>query len=94
MFALSHVLLLMPQNPFHTLQFAETAYTAGDVPLATMMFVQVVYMTHGTDGSEPLAESTPEGITVRAWYGVKLVCPHIQPLAQFTNRRWLPSLSL
>ena len=67
-----HVLLLAPQNPFYVLQVAETAYTAGDVALAIKMFLTVVDMTDGDD-SEPPVESTPLGITVRAWYGVKLV---------------------
>ncbi|EIW79724.1 TPR-like protein [Coniophora puteana RWD-64-598 SS2] len=69
--ALSHVIVLAPQNPFYLLQAAETAYTAGDVPLSIRMFLMVVDMSDGDD-NEPLAESTPLGITVRAWYGVKL----------------------
>ncbi|KAL4076756.1 hypothetical protein V8B97DRAFT_2016059 [Scleroderma yunnanense] len=69
--SLSHTLLLSPQNPIYVLQSAETAYTAGDLPLALKMFLMVVDMTDGDD-SESLAESTPLGITVRAWYGVKL----------------------
>jgi hypothetical protein len=71
--ALSHVLLLAPQNPFYVLQAAETAYTAGDIPLACKMYLLVVDMTAGEDG-EVSAESVPTGITVRAWYGVKQVC--------------------
>jgi hypothetical protein len=67
-----HVLLLAPQNPFYALQAAETAYTVGDVALSIKMFLTVVDMTDGDD-SESLVESTPLGITVRAWYGVKLV---------------------
>ncbi|KAF8128535.1 TPR-like protein [Boletus edulis] len=69
--SLEHVLLLAPQNPFYVLQAAETAYTAGDLALAIKMFLMVVDMTDGDD-SESLVESTPLGITVRAWYGVKL----------------------
>lgn len=65
--ALSHALLLNPQNPFYVLQSAETAYTIGDVPLAVKMFLMTVDMT---DESDP--PSTPTGINVRAWYGVKL----------------------
>lgn len=70
--SLMHVLLLAPQNPFYVLQAAETAYTAGDLALSIKMFLMVVDMTDGDD-SESLVESTPLGITVRAWYGVKLV---------------------
>ncbi|KAG6380339.1 TPR-like protein [Boletus reticuloceps] len=69
--SLEHVLLLAPQNPFYVLQAAETGYTAGDLALAIKMFLMVVDMTDGDD-SESLVESTPLGITVRAWYGVKL----------------------
>ncbi|KAF9232638.1 TPR-like protein [Melanogaster broomeanus] len=74
--ALMHVLLLAPQNPFHVLQAAETAYTAGDLPLSIKMFLTVIDMTDGDD-SESLIESTPLGITVRAWYGVKLCAKRI-----------------
>lgn len=70
--ALSHALLLSPQNPIYILQSAETAYTARDLPLSLRMFLVVTDMTDG-DESECLVESTPVGITVRAWYGVKLV---------------------
>lgn len=66
--ALSHALLLAPQNPFTFLQFAETAYTSGDVPLAFKMFLCVIDMD---DHDEIL--SVPGGICTRAWWGVKLV---------------------
>lgn len=69
---LSHVLLLSPQNPFYVLQTAETAYTAGDIPMSIKMFLTTVDMTDADD-SVALVDSTPTGITVRAWYGVKLV---------------------
>ncbi|KIJ64762.1 hypothetical protein HYDPIDRAFT_111357 [Hydnomerulius pinastri MD-312] len=74
--ALTHALLLAPQNPFYVLQAAETAYTAGDLPLSIKMYLTVVDMTDGDD-SESLVESTPLGITVRAWYGVKLCARRI-----------------
>lgn len=68
--ALSHALLLAPQNPFTVLQFAETAYTAGDLPLALKMFLVVVDM-----GERDLENDEPAiGINVRGWFGVKLVC--------------------
>ncbi|KAH7922113.1 TPR-like protein [Leucogyrophana mollusca] len=70
--ALSHALLLAPQNPFYALQFAETAYTANDLPLALKTFLVVVDMSDGDESGVTLAESTPLGITVRAWFGVKL----------------------
>ncbi|KAF9029501.1 TPR-like protein [Hymenopellis radicata] len=68
--ALSHVLLLAPQNPFHTLRFAETAFTANDIPLALKMSLIVVDMTE-TDVTGP-HETAAAGISIRAWWGVKL----------------------
>ncbi|KIM41557.1 hypothetical protein M413DRAFT_71695 [Hebeloma cylindrosporum] len=65
--ALSHALLLTPQNPFTFLQFAETAYTAGDIPLALKMFLVVIDMNEVED-----EDAIPLGISVRAWWGTKL----------------------
>jgi len=62
--ALSHVLLLASQNPFYVLRFAETAYTAGDLPLAHKMFLRVIDMDE-PNGKESNAAK-------RAWWGVKL----------------------
>ncbi|KAG6827952.1 hypothetical protein H0H92_009860 [Tricholoma furcatifolium] len=65
--ALSHAMILSPQNPFTALQFAETAYTAGDVSLALRMFLNVVEM-----GERDLTiDEPPTGINIRAWLGVK-----------------------
>ncbi|KAA1471927.1 TPR-like protein [Dentipellis sp. KUC8613] len=75
--SLQHVLLLAPQNPFYVLQAAETAYTAGDLPLAIKFFLVVVDMTD-EDGDRPAKDSTPTGITVRAWYGVELCARRLQ----------------
>lgn len=69
--ALAHALLLNPQNPFHVLQAAETAYTIGDIPLAIKFYLVVIEMTDGDD-KHP-GDSVPTGISVRAWYGVKTV---------------------
>jgi len=73
--SLQHVLLLAPQNPFYALQAAEIAYTLGDVPLASKLFLTVVDMTDSDaengQQSIAIADSIPEGITVRAWFGVK-----------------------
>ena len=71
--ALSHALLLSPQNPSYFLQFAETAYLAEDVPLALKTFLQTVDMTDDDDGDLAPSDSIPMGITLRAWFGVKLV---------------------
>ena len=74
--ALQHALILAPQNPFYVQQAAETAYTAGDVPLATKFFLGVVDMTEDPD-LDPASriESVPEGLAVRAWFGIKQVSP-------------------
>jgi len=61
-------LLLTPQNPFTFLQFAETAYTSGDIPLALKMFLVVIDMNEVED-----EDAIPLGISVRAWWGTKLV---------------------
>ena len=76
--ALSHVLLLAPQNPFHMLHFAETAYLVTDVPLALKVFLQAVDMTDDDDqdGVTPM-DTVPSKLVLRAWFGVKLVCSHI-----------------
>ena len=63
--ALSHALLLAPQNVFIFLQFAETAYTSRDIPLALKMFLVVIDMND--------ADDTPGGVSTRAWWGVTLV---------------------
>ncbi|KAF8634369.1 hypothetical protein AX15_000940 [Amanita polypyramis BW_CC] len=65
--SLSHALLLSPQNPFTVLQFAETAYSAGDLPLALKMYLVVIDMDDGT-----AAQESPQGFSIRAWYGIKL----------------------
>ena len=68
--AISHALLLAPQNPFYVLEFAEIAYSSGDMPLAVKTFLMAVDMTDDEDA--PIT-SYQTGITLRAWYGVKLV---------------------
>lgn len=69
--ALSHALLLAPQNPFYVLEFAEIAHASGDVHLAIRTFLVVVDMTDDEDA--PITSHQTD-ITLRAWYGVKLVC--------------------
>ncbi|TFY63849.1 hypothetical protein EVJ58_g3009 [Rhodofomes roseus] len=73
--ALSHALILAPQSPFYFLQFAETAYLAADITLSLKMFLVAVDMTDDDDGPVPPQDSIPTGLTLRAWYGVKL-CTH------------------
>ncbi|KAG1795016.1 uncharacterized protein HD556DRAFT_1236102 [Suillus plorans] len=89
-YVLSHVLLLTPQNPFYVLQATETAYTSEDFSLAIKMFLTVVDMTNTDDSEQLLQESTPLGITVRAWFGMKL-CTHW--LAQNANLKSLLNTS-
>ncbi|KZT28258.1 TPR-like protein [Neolentinus lepideus HHB14362 ss-1] len=74
--SLAHVLLLAPQNPFHVLRFAETAYTAGDVSLAMKSFLNVIDMADA-DEDAPL-EQVPSGFTVRAWFGIKQCARRLQ----------------
>lgn len=69
--ALSHAQLLAPQNPFFAQQAAETAYTAGDLALALRLFLAVVDMSDGDDADRE-RDAPPMGVTVRAWFGVKL----------------------
>ena len=75
--SLSHALILAPQNPYHFLQFAETAYLASDIPLSLKTYLQVVDMTDDDDEDVPPSDSIPTSITLRAWFGVKLVRPFL-----------------
>ena len=82
--SLQHALLLAPQNPFYVLQAAEVAYTAGDVPLAARFYLMVIDMTEDPD-LDPASrvEAVPEGIAVRAWFGLKQVWHSILPSLQY-----------
>lgn len=79
--ALTHALLLAPQNPLHVLYFAELAFLVPDIPLALKMYLQAVDMTDDDDqdGIAP-SDTVPTGMVLRAWFGVKLVS--LQILAQ------------
>lgn len=64
------------------------AHTSGDVPLAIRTFLMVVDMT---DDEDAPTTSYQTDITLRAWYGVKLVCRarvvrrrKLMPSAEFT----------
>lgn len=72
--ALTHALLLAPQNPLHVLYFAELAFLVPDIPLALKMYLQAVDMTDDDDqdGIAP-SDTVPTGMVLRAWFGVKLV---------------------
>lgn len=67
--SLTHALLISPQNPFTHLQFAETAYTANDIPLALKMFLLVIDMD--SNDHEMKTNDPPMGIQIRAWMGIK-----------------------
>ncbi|KIK07160.1 hypothetical protein K443DRAFT_87921 [Laccaria amethystina LaAM-08-1] len=73
--SLSHALLLNAQNPFTYLQFAETAYTAGDIPLALKMFLVVIDMNESDIPDS--SDRPPSGISIRAWWGTKLCTRHL-----------------
>ncbi|CED84682.1 Uncharacterized conserved protein [Phaffia rhodozyma] len=60
---ISHPLLLAPQNPIHFLRQAETAYTAGDLPLAFKAYLLCLSLSEkSSDG---------KGMVVRCWFGLK-----------------------
>lgn len=61
---------MAPQNPFYVLEFAEIANASGDIPLAIRTFLMVVDMT---DDEDAPTTSYQTDLTLRAWYGVKLV---------------------
>lgn len=77
--AIQHARLLAPQSPFHALHAAEVAYTAGDVPLAARLFLCAAELAEDPEsetergGAGAPEEAVPEGVAVRAWFGVKQV---------------------
>ena len=80
---MQHVLLLAPQNPFYVAHAGETALTMNDVPLALKYFLLAVELSDADPSDRNVAESVPEGVTVRAWYGVKSVCDLKEPVDIF-----------
>lgn len=85
--SIQHAILLAPQNPFHALHAAEIAYTVGDIPLAAKLFLGAVDMIEDPElDAAARVEAVPEGIAVRAWFGVKQVSLDI-------NCSWNPLLS-
>lgn len=69
------------------LEFAEIAYASGDMPLAVKTFLMAVDMTDDEDA--PIA-SYQTDVTLRAWYGVKLV----RHLFEVRGRRIMTSAEL
>lgn len=70
--ALDHAIVLAPHDPFVQLKYAETAYSAGDVPLAYKAYLRTVEMAteKGTEGE---VMNRKGGATRRAVLGAKLV---------------------
>ncbi|KAG9034366.1 hypothetical protein FS837_002225, partial [Tulasnella sp. UAMH 9824] len=75
--ALSHAMLLAPQNPFYVLQFAETAATSGQWGLALKMFLRVVEMAE-LPVDEQDQNGDGNGLVRRAYVGVKLSTRKLQ----------------
>jgi tetratricopeptide (TPR) repeat protein len=71
--SLTHVMLLVPQNPFYIVQAAETAYAAGDVPLSARLFLQAVDLIDEDSARNGVKTSAPAGVAIRSWYGLRLV---------------------
>ncbi|POY72131.1 hypothetical protein BMF94_4863 [Rhodotorula taiwanensis] len=69
--ALDHAIVLAPHDPFVQLKYAETAYSAGDVPLAYKAYLRTVEMAteKGTEGE---VMNRKGGATRRAVLGAKL----------------------
>lgn len=54
-----------------------------DVPLALKYFLLAVELSDADPSDGNVAESVPEGVTIRAWYGVKSVCDSKEPIDIF-----------
>lgn len=67
--ALAHTLLIEAQSPLRFLNHAEAAYAAGDLPLAFKSFMLCLNICEKPGEGE-------EEISLKAWYGVKLVSLH------------------
>jgi len=68
--ALSHAMVLAPQNPFYVLQFAETAAVTGDLTLALKMHLRAAEMVESDE--EDGFHHDDDDVARRAWAGVKL----------------------
>lgn len=70
---LDHAVVLSPHDPFVHLKAAETAYTAGEFPLAWKGFARVVEMSIEPRGAGGGSTVVLQGAARRAAYGAKLV---------------------
>ncbi|KAG0142429.1 hypothetical protein CROQUDRAFT_662506 [Cronartium quercuum f. sp. fusiforme G11] len=100
LYALEDLILIQPDNTFHILRYAETAYTAGHYELAYKTYLRVIEL------SEKISEASKGGPARRAAIGLKLCltkvpkekCPHAQAVAELLNeelascysRDWVP----
>ncbi|KWU41648.1 hypothetical protein RHOSPDRAFT_36800 [Rhodotorula sp. JG-1b] len=75
---LDHAVVLSPHDPFVHLKAAETAYTAGEFPLAWKGFARVVEMSLGPSSRDSVVL---QGAARRAAYGAKLCIPRLRASA-------------
>ncbi|KAG8882144.1 hypothetical protein FRB97_008632 [Tulasnella sp. 331] len=67
--ALSHAMVLAPQNPFYVLQFAETAATNEEYALALKMYLRTAEMVESDEDGGFLHDANE--VARQAWLGVK-----------------------
>lgn len=89
---LDHAVVLSPHDPFVHLKAAETAYTAGEVPLAWKGFARVVEMSLDSSSRDSVVL---QGAARRAAYGAKLVSRLASPsrLAPSSSDLFIPLLA-
>jgi len=68
--ALSHAMVISPQNPFYVLQFAELAADNEEIVLALKMHLRAIEMVEG-DEEEGFRHDADE-VAHRAWLGVQM----------------------
>lgn len=73
--ALEELLLLVPQNGFYVLQYAETLYTQGEYATAYKAFLRVLDVGSVVDTPSKVVSSqaSSKGPEVRALWGLKAV---------------------
>ncbi|KNF02995.1 hypothetical protein PSTG_03944 [Puccinia striiformis f. sp. tritici PST-78] len=81
--ALEDLILIQPENTFHILRYAETAYTAGEYELAYQTYLRVIEL------SDRISTESQGGPCRRAALGLK-VC--IQRLPKSSNREEIKKL--
>lgn len=71
--ALSHAMVLAPQNPFYVLQFAQTASINEEIALALKMYLRTAEMIESDEDDGFLHDANE--VARQAWLGVKTVSP-------------------